>query len=158
MIEPLTIWEMLLRAGLAALLGLAIGWDREKKEKAAGLRTMALVSLGAAGVMLCAHEIATQFAAQEVSLDPLRVISGVVGGIGFLGAGAIIQSRGEIRGLTTAASIWAAAGIGIACGAGLFRLAFILCGVVLSILVVVTALKGRVLPERQEPDEPPTDA
>ncbi|MEQ8769087.1 MAG: MgtC/SapB family protein [Phycisphaerales bacterium] len=145
----LSTWELLARVALAAALGLAIGWDREKKEKAAGLRTMALVSLGAAGVMIAAIEMSADLHADDVRLDPLRVISGVIGGIGFIGGGAILHSRHHVRGLTTAATIWAAAGIGVASGAGLYRLAIILTGVVLVILVVVTALKGTLLPERE---------
>lgn len=144
----LTTLDLLFRAGLAAALGLAIGWDREKKEKAAGLRTMALVSLGSAGFMLAAYEIIGQVGGEDIRLDPLRALAGVVGGIGFLGAGAILHSRHHVRGLTTAASIWAAAGIGVACGAGLYRLALVLCGLVLAVLVLVTGLKGTVLPEK----------
>ncbi len=150
MIEPLTEFEIFVRAAVAAALGLAIGWDREKKEKAAGVRTMALVSLGCAGLVIAGFEITARFAHTDATLDLLRLVSGVAGGVGFLGAGAIIQSRGEIRGMTTAASIWAAAGIGVACGAGLFTLAGILCGLVLAVLVVVTMFKGSVLPDRED--------
>ncbi len=138
---------MLIRSGLALVMGLCIGWDREKKNKAAGLRTMALVSLGSAGVVLASVEITALVAVDDVRFDPLRVLSGIVGGIGFLGAGAILQSGGHVRGLTTAASIWVAASLGIACGFGLFTLAFVLLGMTLVVLVGVTVLKGEVLPE-----------
>jgi putative Mg2+ transporter-C (MgtC) family protein len=147
MIEPLSLTEMLIRAGLALVMGLCIGWDREKKNKAAGLRTMALVSLGSAGVVLASVEITALVAVDDVRLDPLRVLSGIVGGIGFLGAGAIIQSGGHVRGLTTAASIWVAASLGITCGFGLFKLAFVLLGMTLVVLIGITLLKGEVLPE-----------
>ena len=147
MFEPLTLAELLLRAGAAAAMGLCIGWNREKHNKAAGLRTMALVSLGSAGVVLASVEVTASLAAQDIRLDPLRVVSGVIGGIGFLGAGSIIQSRGMIRGMTTAATIWAAAGIGIACGLGLFRLAGVLFALVVIVLVALSWLKGTVLPE-----------
>lgn len=153
----MTIWDLLLRASLAVVLGLAIGWDREKKEKAAGLRTMALVSLGSAGMMLAAYEIMGQVGGEDVRLDPLRVAAGVIGGIGFLGAGAILHSRHHVHGLTTAASIWAAAVIGIACGAGLYRLALVLAGLVLVVLVVITALKGTVLPDHSPGHHPNHD-
>lgn len=150
MIESLSLIELLLRAGAAAGLGLCIGWNRELHNKAAGLRTMALVSLGACGVVIAAVEVTAAMAAQGVALDPLRVVEGVVGGVGFLGAGSIIQSRGTVRGVTTAATIWAAAGIGIACGLGLFRLALVLFGLVILILVGLLALKGEVLPETDQ--------
>jgi putative Mg2+ transporter-C (MgtC) family protein len=145
--EPLTLTEILLRAGAAAGMGLCIGWNREKENKAAGLRTMALVSLGSAGVILASVEVTASLAADDVRLDPLRVVSGVIGGIGFLGAGSIIQSKGMIRGMTTAATIWAAAGIGIACGLGLFRLAGVLFALVATVLIALSWLKGSVLPE-----------
>ncbi len=151
-VEALSLWEMVLRVALAALLGGAIGWDRERQDKAAGIRTMILVSIGACGAMLAAMELAAAFGAQGVTLDPLRVISGVIGGVGFLGAGAIIQSGGAIHGMTTAATIWASAGIGVATGAGLYRLAIILTAFVLITLVVVTMMKGTVLPEKHDPD------
>ncbi len=147
MIEELTMVELLSRAALALVMGLSIGWDRETKHKAAGLRTMALVSLGSAGVVLAGVELAAAMSVDGVQLDPLRVISGIVGGIGFLGAGAIIQSGGKVHGLTTAASIWVAASLGIACGFGLYRLAFVLLGLTLVVLIGVTTLKGEVFPD-----------
>lgn len=147
--DPMTLGEMLLRAALAMALGGLIGWDRERKDKAAGLRTMMLVSLGAAGVMMAAMELAANLSDDQVRLDPIRVISGVIGGVGFLGAGSIIHRGAGIHGLTTAASIWASAGVGIAAGAGLYRLAVVLAGFIFITLVVVTAAKGTVLPEKR---------
>lgn len=162
--EPLTIWELLLRAGLATLGGVAIGWDRERRDKAAGIRTMALVALGSAGVVLCAVELNASLPTQaQLAYDPLRVVSGVIGGIGFLGAGAILHARGRIQGMTTAATIWAAAGLGIACGLGLYRLAGVLLGLTLATLIALGALKGTVLPEHDlqvngtEAEEPSQD-
>jgi putative Mg2+ transporter-C (MgtC) family protein len=148
--HDLTWLDMLIRGLLATLLGLAIGWDREKKEKAAGLRTMAMVSLGGAGLVLITYELVSQFGGDSVRMDPIRVISGAAGGIGFLGAGAIIHSRGHVRGLTTAATIWVAAIIGLACGAGAFELAGVMCALVLAVLICVSGLKGRVLPEKEK--------
>jgi len=157
MLEDLTFLDLLLRLSLAAVLGLAIGWDRERQEKAAGLRTMALVSLGAAGFMLVALTMTGTASTPDkpIEFDPLRVVAGVVGGIGFIGAGAIIQSGGNVRGLTTAASIWCAAGIGVACGAGMYELASVLTGAVFLVLVVVTAMKGQVLPDGEKNDGSP---
>ena len=145
MIEPVSFWEMLLRIGLALVMGLCIGWNREVNNKAAGLRTMTLVAMGAAGMVVAAVEVA---AASENAHDLLRVVSGVIGGIGFLGAGSIIQSRGQVQGLTTAASIWASAGLGIACGLGLYDLAGALFAMMIIVLVVLSSLKGEVLPEK----------
>lgn len=147
MFEPLTTVDILLRTGVALAMGLCIGWDRERRHKAAGLRTMALVSLGAAGVMLAAWEVAALSAEEDVRLDPLRVISGVIGGIGFLGAGSIIQARGSVQGMTTAATIWASAGVGLACGLGMFRLAGVLFVLILLVLVALPGVKDAVLPE-----------
>ncbi len=149
MIEPVSFWEMLLRIALAMVMGLCIGWNREKQNKAAGLRTMTLVSMGAAGMVVAAVEVA---AATQNAHDPLRVVSGVIGGIGFLGAGSIIQSAGKVHGLTTAASIWASAGLGIACGLGLYELAVVMFAMLGVVLVVLSALKGEVLPEKDNND------
>lgn len=144
---PLSLQEIALRAGLAAAMGLCIGWDRERHNKAAGLRTMALVSLGSAGMVLASVEVSAAMAAEGTPFDPMRVAAGVVGGVGFLGAGSIIHASGTVRGLTTAATIWAASGLGIACGLGLYRLAGVLFVLVLIILIALQPLKGAVLPE-----------
>ncbi len=158
MLDDLSTTDMLLRAGVASILGGAIGWDRERRDKAAGLRTMMLVSLGAAGVMMAAIMFAADLNGDgSVQLDPLRVISGIIGGIGFLGAGSILHAKGQIRGMTTAATIWSAAGIGIASGIGQFALAGVLTGFVLVMLVAVSSLKGTVLPERDKPAGPGDD-
>lgn len=145
MIEPLSLWEMLARIGVAMVMGLCIGWNREQHNKAAGLRTMTLVAMGAAGMVVAAVEIA---AASTELYDPLRVVAGVIGGIGFLGAGSIIQSGGKVQGMTTAASIWASAGLGIACGLGLYDLAAAMFVMMVVVLVVLSAMKGGVLPEK----------
>jgi len=99
---------------VAVLLGALVGYDREKKESAAGLRTHMLVALGAALFVIAALQAGLDRA------DLSRVIQGVVAGIGFLGAGAIIKlnEKEQIKGLTTAASIWATAAIGVAAGMG----------------------------------------
>lgn len=115
-----------LRLGIAAFLGSIVGWERERWHKAAGLRTHMLVAIGGALFMLAPHEM------KMTSADLSRVIQGIVTGIGFLGAGAILKlsDQREIRGLTTAAGIWLTAGVGIATGLGRYSLA--LCAVVLA--------------------------
>ena len=123
--------EVFLRLGAAVLAGAVIGLDREVRNKPAGLRTMALVSLGSAVFV-----VATASAATVDSTS--RVIQGVITGVGFLGAGSIIRGRteGSVRGLTTAASIWLAAAVGVACGLALWSVVVISCCFGLLILVL----------------------
>ena len=115
---------------LAVLLGAAIGVEREFSGKAAGLRTNVLICLGAAVFTI----ISKRMAGDNDALT--RIAAGVVTGVGFLGAGAIIQDRAGVHGLTTAATIWFMACIGMACGAGLYELA------VISTLIAVFVLIG----------------
>jgi putative Mg2+ transporter-C (MgtC) family protein len=105
-------WSLL----LALLLGAIVGWERFLDDKPAGLRTHTLVALGAAGVMITARGIMGDDPAAHREMS--RVVQGVITGIGFLGAGSIMQSHGSVRGLTTAASIWVVAAIGVAAGGG----------------------------------------
>ena len=128
--DSLSNADVLLRLGVAVLSGAIIGLDREVRDKAAGLRTMALVSLGSAVFVMTALD-------GESSDSPSRAIQGIVTGIGFLGAGAIIRGQSEesIRGLTTAASVWLAAALGIACGRALWPLAAVGCAFGLLVLV-----------------------
>lgn len=105
--------EMLLRLALAMLLGSVIGFERERSGKPAGVRTHGMVSLGAA---LFAVVSLYGFGGAG---DPARVAAQVVAGIGFLGAGAILHERGSVQGLTTAASLWVTAAIGLAVGTGM---------------------------------------
>lgn len=115
------IWDFVLRLFIAGLLGTVIGLDREYRAKEAGYRTHFLVSLGSALIMIVS-QYGFQDIIQEpgVGLDPSRVAAQVVSGIGFLGAGTIIIQKQFVRGLTTAAGIWATAGIGLAVGAGMY--------------------------------------
>jgi putative Mg2+ transporter-C (MgtC) family protein len=128
---PLGYGDVLLRLGAAVLAGALIGFDREIRDKPAGLRTLALVALGSALIVLTAHPGAT---ADSTS----RVIQGIVTGIGFLGAGTILRGRTErsIHGLTTAASIWLAAGIGVASGLALWPLVLMGCGFGIFLLLL----------------------
>lgn len=121
-----------LRIGAALLAGAILGLNRDLHRKPAGLRTHALVSIGSALVILLVLTVATG-AADALS----RAIQGLVTGIGFVGAGVIMHHEAErrVEGLTTAASIWVAAGLGMACGAGLASLAVIALGATLLVLV-----------------------
>ena len=118
---------MILRILLAMALGAIIGFQRGKAEKPAGLRDIILICSGSA--------LFTVVSIHGFGVDPARVAAGIVTGIGFLGAG-VIMRRGEgvVRGLTTAATIWVAAGIGLAAGAGLYLIATVTTFLVLTIL------------------------
>ena len=123
--------EMVLRLLLATALGAIIGYQRERAGKEAGLRTIVLICVGAALFTI------TSIYAFGAEADPSRVAAGIVAGVGFLGAGAIIR-RGEglVAGLTTAATIWAAAGIGMAAGAGFYLIAAVATAIILIILLL----------------------
>lgn len=112
-------WNLIFRLAAAGILGTVIGLDREYRAKDAGFRTHFMVSLGSALFMV----ISRYGFGDGVSFDPSRVAAQVVSGIGFIGAGTIIFQRHVVRGLTTAASLWATAGIGMAAGAGMYGIA-----------------------------------
>nr|WP_163510345.1 MgtC/SapB family protein [Fodinicola acaciae] len=117
-------WSLLAPLGLALLLSSAIGLEREIRSKSAGLRTHSLVGLASALiVLLSAYGFSSVLSPGHVVLDPSRVAAQVVSGIGFIGGGLIFIRRDLVRGLTTAATIWVAAAVGMACGAGLPLLA-----------------------------------
>ena len=124
--------EMILRLLLAAALGAIIGYQRERAGKAAGLRTHVLICVGAA-----LFTIASLYGFGAAS-DPARIAAGVVVGIGFLGGGVIIRrvEEGIVAGLTTAATIWAVAGIGLAAGAGLYLVSAVAAAIMLIVLLL----------------------
>lgn len=125
-----------LGVGLAVLLGAAIGLEREISGKSAGLRTNMLICLGAAVFTIISKSLTVGVPGDSVS----RIAAQVVTGVGFLGAGAIIQDRGGVHGLTTAATIWLVASIGMACGAAFYSLALISTGAAIVVLLGVTPL------------------
>lgn len=139
--------QMAIRLGAAVLLGLILGLEREVRGKAAGLRTHMLVALGSASFMLAGLEVMYATAAGDPSarIDPTRVIEGVIGGIGFLGAGSIIRGSGSIEGITTGAGIWAAGSIGVACGFGNLILAGMVTGLALVIVVLLGFIERRAI-------------
>jgi len=112
--------ELVGRLTIAALLGSVIGFERERLLWAAGLRTHMLVCVGACLVMIVSAYGFTPVLRQNVVLDPSRVAAQVVSGVGFIGAGSIILRNEVVKGLTTAASLWAVAAIGLAVGGGLY--------------------------------------
>lgn len=122
---------------LAAIFGTIIGLDREYREKEAGFRTHFLVSLGSALMMIVSQYGFSEILTHDgVSLDPSRIAAQVVSGIGFIGAGTIIFNHQIVRGLTTAASLWATAGIGLTAGAGMSWLALA------ATILTLVALEG----------------
>ena len=147
--------EILLRVVLAAALGGAIGFERELREREAGLRTHMLVSVGAALFTLVSAYAWTDWrfsTADGLVFDPTRIAAQVVTGIGFLGAGAIIRQGLSVRGLTTAATLWVVAAIGMATGAGYYAAAVITTVLVLVSLWPLRLLAFRVA-ERFRPEE-----
>ena len=124
--------DLALRLTVGLVLGAIIGFERELHRQPAGFRTHSLVSLGAA-----LFTVVSAFGFTGDLVDPTRVAAQIVSGIGFIGAGTILQYRGHIRGLTTAASLWSVAAIGTAAGAGLYVVAMV--GTVL-ILVILSLL------------------
>ena len=129
--------EIFLRVITAVFIGGLVGWNRKLNEKPAGLRTHALVTLGAAIITISSLTLSN--GSVIAPADALsRVIQGIITGIGFLGGGLIIRDAVSIKvyGLTTAATIWCAAGLGIICGLGYWRLILLSAGMVLMILIV----------------------
>lgn len=126
-------WEVIFRLCLAVLLGGMVGFERSVKGRSAGFRTHILVCMGAALILLTGLHLSHLYQGLT-PVDPARLAAQVVSGIGFLGAGTIIQFRDSVRGLTTAASVWASAGIGLAVGAGFYK------GAVAATVLVVLAL------------------
>ena len=145
--------ELLLRLGLAAFLGLLLGLDREIKGHDAGIRTHALVALSSAMIMISSLLLYSELRTEGHSPDPLRAVQGLSQAIGFIAAGIIFVHGGAVRNMTTAANIWVAAAIGIACGAGQYGL--VLIGAVLTVLLVSSVkLFERWLPAEKKDSNP----
>jgi putative Mg2+ transporter-C (MgtC) family protein len=128
--------DLLIRLGGALVLGGLIGIERQIAGRAAGFRTMSIVSAGAALIMLLSLYVFEQMKAQGAVSDPSRIAAQVVSGIGFLGAGVIIRSGISIVGITTAATLWVCAAIGLAVGAGYYKGAVITTVLVIIVLFV----------------------
>jgi putative Mg2+ transporter-C (MgtC) family protein len=120
------------RLVLAALLGGMLGFERELRQKSAGLRTNILIAVGSALFTVMSYELA-----EGPVADPSRIAAQIVTGIGFLGAGAIMRTGSGVQGLTTAATVWVNAAVGVACGGGEYRLASIATGVTLLALLLL---------------------
>lgn len=143
--------DLITRLLLAALLGSLIGLERERLHWVAGLRTHMLVCVGSTLIMIVsAYGFAGVLDRPDVTLDPSRVAAQVVSGIGFLGAGTILLRQEIVRGLTTAASLWAVAAIGLAVGGGLYLAAVSTTVLILAILVGLKPLERRLMVRREQ--------
>jgi putative Mg2+ transporter-C (MgtC) family protein len=141
-------WSQITDILLAFALASLIGFEREMKMKSAGLRTHALVGLGAALLMLVSkYGFTDVLVGEHLRLDPSRIAAQIVSGIGFIGGGLIFVRRDIVHGLTTAATIWLTAAIGMACGAGMYLLACVACGGyfidVFGYTLIMNRLRGR---------------
>lgn len=152
-----------MRLGAALIFGALLGLERERKHRPAGFRTMILISLGSAGFIILGDEAITSMAHRVAEAggtpggasyvgpaEMSRIIQGLMGGIGFLGAGAVIQNKRAVRGLTTAAAVWVTSAIGAACGLGFYKIAGLLAFMALFTLVILELFENRYFPEPEE--------
>lgn len=142
----LTDAEALTRMAIAMALGALLGVERERTDKPAGIRTYMLVAEGAALFIICGLMLAAQLTANGLVSDPGRIASTVVQGIGFLAGGVILTTGRRVHGMTTAASIWVAAALGLLVGAGFVVVATVATLVTIAALLVIHQLEVRVLP------------
>ena len=153
--DPLDLYglgEVVLRLGLAAFIGLLLGFDREVRGHDAGIRTHALVALSSAMIMLSSLMLFDQLRDEGQSPDPLRAVQGLAQAIGFIAAGLIFVRGGAVRNMTTAANIWIACAIGIACGAGQYLLVLVGSGFALLLLTFLKIFE-RWLPSEKIADQ-----
>jgi putative Mg2+ transporter-C (MgtC) family protein len=142
---------------LASLLGGIIGFEREWRQRPAGLRTHMLICLAAALIAIVAIEIThvTYFQGDAVTIDPLRLVEAVTAGVAFLAAGIIIFSRGEVQGLTTGAGMWLASAIGLCCGLGLWQIGIFACFLAMIVLGLLQAVSARIAAvDKADPEAP----
>lgn len=137
-------WQILARLITALLLGGAIGIDREVKNRPAGLRTHMLIALAASIFAVTTLEIVGELEKRGHSADPIRAIEAVTAGVAFLAAGSIIQSRAQISGLTTGASMWLAGAVGVSCGFGFYTIALLATVLALIVLVWLQSLSRKI--------------
>jgi len=136
-------WEVLLRLGVATLIGCALGLNRELRNKPAGMRTHGLVCLGSSLITLASLQFTFDGARMNTG-EALRAVQGLMAGIGFLGGGVILRddSHQSVHGLTTAASIWVVACLGVACGMGEWLTALIALALALFVLIAGAPIEG----------------
>lgn len=143
--------EVFARIGCAMFCGALVGWEREKREKAAGLRTHVFVSMGSALVMIVStFGFVDALDKGAIVLDPSRIAAQVVSGIGFLGAGVIWFNRNKVRGLDTAAGIWTTSAVGLAAGSGMFIPAFAVTTAVVAMNLGIKRIEQRLFPRKKD--------
>jgi len=145
------IGGMALRLLLAVLFGGAVGIERETSHKPAGLRTHILICISATMMMILAQ---LPVGGLDLKSETMRIAAAVITGIGFLGAGTILQARGSVHGLTTASTIWAVAGLGLVLGAGHYALAEIFTVLVVLTLVLLRGVEGFIARKMGRDREP----
>ncbi|WP_196259454.1 MgtC/SapB family protein [Pelagibacterium limicola] len=144
----LPLSAIVVRLAIAGLLGAIIGFEREIKNRPAGLRTHMLTAIAAAAFTIMTYEIYYEMVELDLGLaqlDPLRVIEAVTAGVAFLAAGAIIRSGTNITGLTTGAAMWMAGAIGVACGSGFYAVAVVGAVFVLTVTIILGYFEKKVL-------------
>ncbi|PCI30459.1 hypothetical protein COB52_01550 [Candidatus Kaiserbacteria bacterium] len=141
-IDPTTL-TIFFQLGLAAFLGLLLGAERSVAGKSAGMRTFALISLGACLFTVISVVVTTQYLG-KVNFDPMRVTSAIITGIGFIGAGLILFRQNIMRGLTTAAGMWISAGVGVGVGFGLYSIAAYTTLLTLFIFTAVWFIEAKI--------------
>lgn len=143
----LPIGTITVRLLLAAVMGGAIGIEREWRRRPAGLRTHILVAVASALFAILTLEIvhAEIIQGEAIRTDPIRMIEAVTAGVAFLAAGTIIQSRGNVQGITTGAGLWLAGAVGVACGLGLWSIALLAVAIGLLVMIVLGKLEQKAL-------------
>jgi putative Mg2+ transporter-C (MgtC) family protein len=141
--------DIIVRSVLTVVLGGLIGFERQLHKRHAGLRTHILVALGSCLIMLTSLYVFDIYKGTG-SIDPARIAAGVITGIGFLGAGTIIRDEEGVRGLTTAASLWVVAGIGLAVGCGFWKAASFVTALTLMVLLILRYAEGAIFHGKEE--------
>lgn len=148
LIDQFSILPHVLALGLAYVLAFPIGWDRERRERSAGLRTFPLVAVAACGFVQAA-EGAVRNEPEAIA----RIIEGLITGVGFIGGGAILKGGGSVHGTATAASLWATGCIGAAVGLGAFDVAVVVAALTFATLRFMAPLKAEIADTPEETDD-----
>lgn len=135
--------DFIARIVCALFAGALLGLDREVRHRKVGVRTYMLVSLGAAGFSILTIELSAMLAESEIASDPTRIVQGLIGAIGFLGAGAIIQGDERVGGMATAASLWVAGAVGMASGLGFYVHAWTIAALAALVLAMSRFMSSR---------------
>ncbi len=152
-LEYVSFEELGLRLLCALLAGLVLGLDREWRNRRIGIRTYMLVSLGSAAFTIITMELAIDTQAMGMGADPTRITQGLIGAIGFLGAGAIIQGQERVGGIATAASLWVAGAVGMASGLGYYAHALLVAVLAAVVLWLSTFMESRGSGDRPIDDD-----